>query len=154
MTDLPRIAVWGLGRHAISNILPVLSSMEEIALHGVCSRTETVVNECAKKWDCLGWIDPAQMLVDQSVDIVYLATPIGLHASQGRQVLEAGKHLWCEKPLTCDLADAQMLVQLAKKKGLTLAEGFMYLDHPQFTRVTRFVQESAEIYKIVKHITC
>lgn len=152
MTDLPRIAVWGLGRHAITNILPVLSDMEELSLYGVCSRTKPVVDDCAKQFDCLGWIDPVMMLANQSIDIVYLATPIGLHASQGRQVLEAGKHLWCEKPLTCDLADTEMLIQLSRKKRLTLAEGFMYLDHPQFARVARFVQDKE--MGTVKTVNC
>jgi dTDP-3,4-didehydro-2,6-dideoxy-alpha-D-glucose 3-reductase len=148
----PRIAVWGLGKHALNNIVPVLFGMEELSLYGVCSRTERIVSECSKQWNCHGWVDPIDMLTDPGVDIIYLATPIGLHAVQGRQVLESGKHLWCEKPFTCDLADTKMLIKLAEEKELIVTEGFMYLDHPQFARISSFVHKKE--MGDIKTITC
>jgi len=150
--DTPHIVVWGLGRHAIKNIIPALDSLSELYLYGVCSRDESVVYECSQQWKCKGWCDVDQMLEDPLVDIVYLATPIGLHAPQGQRVLEAGKHLWCEKPLACELEDSEMLVEFADQNHLSLSEGFMYLDHPQFARVARFVQEGE--MGAVKTVTC
>lgn len=87
-----RIGVWGLGRHATNNILPALALMNEFMLYGVCSRNTDTVFRTAEQWNCKAWTDAAQMLSDSHLDIVYLATPIGLHAEQGTQVLEAKKH--------------------------------------------------------------
>ena len=63
---------------------------------------------------------------------MYIATPIGVHFKLAIQALKAGKHVWCEKPLTCDYEDAKSLVYLAKQYQLMLTETFMYLHHPQF----------------------
>jgi predicted dehydrogenase len=79
------------------------------------------------------------MLADPRVDVVYLATPIALHAPQGAAVLDAGKHLWCEKPLTTGIAPTLDLVERSRDRGRTLAEAFMYLFHPQFAALREVV---------------
>ena len=147
--SLLNIAVWGLGNHAKNRILPALSAMEEVKLVGLCSRNSKVVDECAKQWDCTGWNDPVQMLNSSKVDVVYISTPIGVHFSLAKQAIKAGKHVWCEKPLTCSYADTQTLVSLAKESGKVLTESFMYLYHPQFYRVKKFVNDSKQIHSVV-----
>ena len=151
MTKVRRIAVWGLGKHAINRILPAINKVNGLQLVGVCSRTESVVNECAQLMNCRGWIDPVAMLNEQEVDIVYLSTPIGLHAEQGMLVLQAGKHLWCEKPFTCELTKSEDLIRLSRSKNLTVAEGFMYLHHAQFKEVQKRIQ--AGVFGHIKEIS-
>ena len=143
------IAVWGLGNHAKNRILPLLSTMDKIKMVGVCSRDGEMVKICAEQWSCYGWNDPLQMLNSNEVDVVYIATPIGTHFSLARQAIEAGKHVWCEKPLTCSYSDTQTLVLLAEEKGKILTESFMYLFHPQFQRVKKFVGDSKRIYSVI-----
>jgi dTDP-3,4-didehydro-2,6-dideoxy-alpha-D-glucose 3-reductase len=146
---LLNIAVWGLGSHARNRILPALSITAKINLIGICSRDNRVVEECVEQWNCYGWNDPVQMLTSSEVDVVYIATPIGTHFSLAKQAIEAGKHVWCEKPLTCNYVDTQTLVSLAEEKGCVLTESFMYLYHPQFQRVRRFIDDSKQIYSII-----
>src|SRR5688572_20443132 len=136
-----RVAVWGLGRHAINKILPALSSTRGLELYGVCSRNAASVSGCAESLGCKAWTDAGAMLRDPQVDIVYVATPIGLHAEHGRLVLDAGKHLWCEKPLTGRLRDTVLLLELGGQKRLSVCEGFMYLHHPQFRKLCDYVAE-------------
>jgi predicted dehydrogenase len=81
------------------------------------------------------------MLGDDAIDIVYVATPIALHAEHGRQVLAAGKHLWCEKPLVTTRNTVVELMELAARRGLAVCEGHMYLHHPQFQQFRRYVME-------------
>lgn len=135
------IAIWGLGNHARNRILPELSSIKELSLIGVCSRTEKKVKESAKHWNCLGWTNPNDMLNHPNVDIVYLATPIGVHFDLAVQALKADKHVWCEKPLTCNYEDTRILIDLARKRKKMLAEAFMYLHHPQFSKVFNLVND-------------
>jgi len=143
------IAVWGLGNHAKNRILPLLSTMDKIKMVGLCSRDSEMVKMCAEQWSCYGWNDPLQMLNSNEVDVVYIATPIGTHFSLAQQAIEAGKHVWCEKPLTCSYADTQALVMLAEEKGKILTESFMYLFHPQFQRVKKFVGDSKRIHSVI-----
>jgi NDP-hexose-3-ketoreductase len=134
-----RVVVWGLGRHAVKNILPALASISGLELYGVCSRTESTVEACVQDWNCKGWTDAASMLLDPVVDVVFVATPIGLHFAHGMRVLEANKHFWCEKPLTCRLQDTLGLLDRSRSKGLSVCEGHMYLYHPQFSKLSGYV---------------
>jgi predicted dehydrogenase len=136
-----RVAVWGLGRHATANILPAIAEVDGLELYGVCSRNPVVVSSCMEAWTCQGWTEPGAMLQDAAVDAVYVATPIGLHAAHGRQVLSAYKHLWCEKPLSCFLHETLELLEMAKSGRVSLCEAFMYLYHPQFERLSRYLSD-------------
>jgi len=147
--SLLNVVVWGLGNHAQNRILPALSAIDEIKLIGVCSRNGEAVQTCAEQWDCYGWNDPEQMLNSTEVDVVYIATPIGVHFSLAKQAIEAGKHVWCEKPLTCRYMDTQTLVLLAEERGKVLTESFMYLYHPQFHRVKKFVNDSKGVFSVI-----
>jgi predicted dehydrogenase len=79
------------------------------------------------------------MLQDPRLEVVYLSTPIGLHAVQGKAVLASKRHLWCEKPIAASPGQALELVNLSREHGVTLAEGFMYLHHAQFARLREIV---------------
>jgi dTDP-3,4-didehydro-2,6-dideoxy-alpha-D-glucose 3-reductase len=147
--SLLNVAVWGLGNHAQNRILPVLSAMDEIKLIGVCSRNSKVVEACSEQWNCYGWNNPEQMLNSTEVNVVYIATPIGTHFSLAQQAIEAGKHVWCEKPLTCSYTDTKILVSLAGEKGKVLTESFMYLYHSQFQRVKKFVDDGKGVYSVI-----
>jgi len=57
-------------------------------------------------------------------DIVWLATPTPLHASQSIRALEAGIHVFCEKPMTATLEEARQVSSLVQKTGLTFGVGF------------------------------
>ena len=73
----------------------------------------------------------AQQLIDsEDVDVVHICTPNHLHAELAEQALSAGKHVVCEKPLATTLADAERLVELAGKAGVTTAVPFVYRYYP------------------------
>lgn len=134
-----RLVVWGLGPHAINNILPAVGRAKGLELYGVCSRSKAAVSESATRFACHGWTTPARMLRDPLVEIVYVATPIGLHAEHGKAVLAARKHLWCEKSLTSRLADTREILDSSRRLRLSVCEGHMYLHHPQFLKLSRLV---------------
>lgn len=133
------IAVWGLGPHAINNVLPAISAVPGLHLFGVCSRNSEVVSSISAQYSCIGWTDADQLLANPTVDGVFISTPAGLHAAQGKSVLDAGKHFWCDKPLADSVDEAELLIALSHAAGVTLAEGFMYLHHPHFRDLKRLV---------------
>ena len=61
------------------------------------------------------------LLADPEVDIVVNLTSIGSHTETVQRALEAGKHVYSEKPLTTDVARSRELFELAAEKGLVLA---------------------------------
>jgi len=143
-TSLARnIAVWGVGAHAIKSVLPAIADSVDLELVGIHTRNPKVLSEQSKSYGCLAWVDPAEMLANASVDVIYLATPPALHYAHGFQVLAADKDLWCEKPLTTKLKDAQHLCQMAEDNGRALAvvSGPRY--HPQFNALQNQMNNGA-----------
>jgi predicted dehydrogenase len=126
------IVVWGIGPHAIQNILPAIKGNENLNLYGILTRDIRVLSQISEEYKCIPFSNEDEMLSDTNVQIVYLATPTALHYSQGIKVLESNKHFWSEKPIVQNSDQAYSLVNLANKKNLTIAEGFMYLYHPAF----------------------
>ena len=135
-----RISVWGLGNHACKRILPAISNLKEFTLVGVCSRSVKMVTTYAKELSCNGWTEPLDMLNNEMIDIVYISTPIGVHYDMTSMALDASKHVWCEKPLTCNFIHTKKLIDLAKKNKKMLAEAFMFFYHPQFKKIQNLVK--------------
>jgi len=137
------VAVWGLGRHAIRRVLPALAQTRAVHLAGICTRNAENGGVWAKHYGCAYFATPDAMLRDARVDVVYVTTPTGLHFAHGRQVLEAGKHLWCEKPMTTSYASTRELFDAAERKGLMAVSALMYKYHPQFAAIKRLLAEQA-----------
>lgn len=136
-----RLVVWGLGRHALGKVLPAIAAAGGLELYGVCSRNAQRVAECSDRWNCKGWTDPASMLRDDGIDVVYVVTPIALHGEHGRRVLEAGRHLWCDKPLATSRDAVVHLMEQSSRLGLAVCEGHMYLHHPHFQQFRRYIAD-------------
>lgn len=58
-----------------------------------------------------------ELAADAGVDVVHLCTPNYLHFEQASRLMRAGKHVLCEKPLTMDSAESELLVALARETG-------------------------------------
>jgi len=71
-----------------------------------------------------------EVLADAAVDAVVIATPISTHFELAKTALEAGKHVFVEKPMTSSTADAEELVLLAHRTGLTLMVGHTFVFSP------------------------
>jgi predicted dehydrogenase len=76
------------------------------------------------------------MLDDERVRVVHITSPNHLHFDHARAVLEAGKHVVCEKPLAMDSSQTGELLELARRSGLVHAVNFNIRFYPQ-------VQEAA-----------
>ena len=70
------------------------------------------------------------LLADDAVDVVHVTSPNDLHVSQSRDILAAGKHVVCEKPLAMTAADSAELVRLAEASGLVNATNFNIRYYP------------------------
>ena len=85
-----------------------------------------------------------ELLADDSVQAVYIATPHPQHLEWIVKAAEAGKHILCEKPLTMNAAEAAVALEAARANDVFLMEAFMYRCHPQTARVQEIIR-SGEI---------
>lgn len=93
----------------------------------------------------------ADMLNQSDIDVVHICTPNFLHYSQAKAVLEAKKHVICEKPLAISLEEAEDLVKIAKSSGLVNAVHFNLRYYPMVRqmKVMREKGELGEVYSIM-----
>ena len=88
--------------------------------------------------------DYEAVLGDSAVDAVAVCTPAATHYEIARAALEAGKHVFVEKPLTLEGGHADHLVDLAAERGLTLMVGHLMIHHP----AVRWIREQIETGEI------
>ena len=74
--------------------------------------------------------DLAEMLADESVAAVAVATPVPTHAALAELALSSDRHCFVEKPLACDVASAERLVALAAERERVLMVGHLLAYHP------------------------
>jgi predicted dehydrogenase len=89
----------------------------------VASRSAERADAFADRFDIPArYGDYAALAEDPEVDVVYVATPQSRHMDDTLALLQAGKHVLCEKPFALDAAQAQRMVDEARRHGLFLME--------------------------------
>src|ERR1700756_5726014 len=115
-----RVGVVGLGRLGKRHAENLAYRVPGATLAAACS---PLPDELAWARDALPespyeprlYADYADLLADPHVDAVWLVTPSSLHAQQIVDALQAGKHVFCEKPLSLDLAECERVLAEAEQ---------------------------------------
>ncbi len=81
-----------------------------------------------------------ELLADSAIDAVVLATPAPLHGPMAGQALDAGKHVFVEKPLTLDADQAEALCEVAERRRRVLMVGHLMRYHPAFVALKEMVR--------------
>lgn len=84
------------------------------------------------------------LVASDKIDAAYIPLPPALHFQWAKKALEAGKHVFVEKPSTTSLADTDDLIRIASEKNLALHENYMFVYHVQLEAINDVVK-SGEI---------
>ncbi len=107
-----------------------------------CGRHQESLAAFANRW---GWqqteTDWKKMVKRDDVDIVDISAPQYLHYEIAMEALKAGKHIFCEKPLAMNLAQAKEMYELAEKKGVTHYLNHNYRRCPAVRLAKRLIDE-------------
>ena len=94
--------------------------------------------------------DWRELIADPDVDVVSVTTPNAFHAEMAIAALEAGKHVWCEKPMAVALADAERMAAAAKASGRVAVLGYNYIQNPLVRQIGALLGEGA--IGVVNHV--
>ena len=143
-----RIGLIGSGfmgkSHAVAfrNVPLVFAPSAEPVLELLADLDEAAAREAA---GALGFRrstgDWRALVEDPDVDVVDITTPNFLHKEMALAAIEAGKHVYCEKPLALTTADARAMTEAAEAAGIKTLVGFNYLKNPATGLVKRIVGE-------------
>lgn len=122
-----RLGILGAGKiaHTMAKTVTMMNQQgnHQISLYAVAARS----SERAEAFAQMYGIEKAygsyeEMLADEAVQLVYIATPHSHHYAQAMQCLEHGKHVLCEKAFTVNASQANALISKARENGLLITE--------------------------------
>ena len=87
--------------------------------------------------------DWRRLVEDPEVDVVSVTTPNQFHAEMAIAALEAGKHVWCEKPMAPTLPEAERMLAAARRSGRVTFMGYNYIQNPAFRHIVKLVRDGA-----------
>ncbi len=132
-----RVAHAGVGGWG-KNVVRVVGELAELAW--VCDTDERRLAEYAERYPSARVTASfEEMLDDDSVDAVVIATPVPTHHALARQALEAGRHVFVEKPPAMRIEEMEELVELARSQDRVLMPGHLLLYHPGLRKVKQLV---------------
>src|SRR5205085_3902443 len=139
---------WGLigcGDIARKRVAPALVDLPTCELVAVSranfDKAETFAREFgAKRW----YRDWRELVADEEVDAVYIATPVHLHAAQTIAAAEAGKHVLCEKPMAMNVSECDRMIVACRANNVRLSVAYYRHFYPVIERVREIIQ-SGEI---------
>lgn len=119
------IAVLGTGRIVETGYVPAFKSVENANLVAVLSREQSRAESFAKQFGIANaYSDLQALLNDPKVDAVIVASPDTTHEPQAIAAAQAGKHIFCEKPMASDLQSCERIAEAVRANGVTFAMGF------------------------------
>ena len=124
-----RAAIVGCGKIADQHV-QAIGRIGEARVVALCDREILMARQLAERFgvpECFS--DLAEMLHATSPDVVHITTPPQGHFSLAKQCLEAGSHVYLEKPFTVTADEAESLIRLAESRNLKITAGHNY----QFT---------------------
>ena len=134
-----RIGVIGLGR-AFTLMLPTFQQDPRVQL---VAATDPLPQACAQfEKDFQGQVTPhAEALCAlRDIDLIYIASPHGLHAQHTALAAQHGKHVWVEKPMAVSLSECQTMIQECRDAGVQLMVGHSHSFNAPVLRAYELIQ--------------
>ncbi|MGB3139800.1 MAG: Gfo/Idh/MocA family oxidoreductase, partial [Aestuariivirga sp.] len=127
---------------AVKSVFGDVPHIDRVALCDVdSSHARQKASEFGFNSATTNWHD---LLADPAIHLISITSPNGMHREMAVAALEAGKHVWCEKPMALTLADAEaMTAAAAKAKGQVTALGYAYLRNPALQYARQLITEGA-----------
>jgi predicted dehydrogenase len=147
---LVRAAVVGLGYWG-PNLVRNLQEQDSVEIAYACDMNAGLLETITRRYPAVvGTTRYDDVLEDESVDAVVIATPVGTHFELASAALRAGKHVFVEKPLAASSADASALIELASERDLVLMPGHTFLYSPPVRAIKELIDagDLGEIYFI------
>src|SRR5450759_234792 len=141
------IAIVGYGYWG-PNLLRNYMELPGATVKWVCEKRRDALDRACLRYPSVNaTTEFEQVLNDDTVDAVVIATPITTHYPLAKAALLAGKHVFVEKPMTTTADEAMELIDLADKAGLTLMVGHTFVFSPPVRKVKELI-DSGELGEI------
>ncbi len=143
-------AIIGLGKMGLSHAA-IVGAHPDVDLVAVCDTSSLVLSAFNKFSTVKTYTDYKEMVGNEVLDFILIATPTKFHYNMVKYALEKGLHVFCEKPFTLTTLEGKELVELANRKGLVNQIGYHNHFIGTFRELKRLLQ--AEVLGELVHFT-
>jgi predicted dehydrogenase/threonine dehydrogenase-like Zn-dependent dehydrogenase len=144
-TSRVRLGAFGAGNFATAVLFPALKGLDGLELVGLATASGLKSANVGRRFGFeYATTDETQILSDERINTVAILTRHHLHAGQVIAALEAGKHVFCEKPLAIRREELQEIAAMLETSGCMLMVGFNRRFAPLAVRMKAFFEEVQE----------
>ena len=134
-----KFGIIGCSRIAKKSVIPAILKSEFAELEIIGSRSGEKSKEFSNEFNCENIGSYDDVIKNDSIDAVYISTPIGTHEEWAIKAASAGKHVYCEKSSTTTYSSAKEMVECSRNNNVRIMEGFMFRFHPQHKKVKELI---------------
>ncbi len=140
------VALCGLGNYATTQLAPGLQKTDHCELRGIVTGSPEKIPRWQQQYDIpdqnvYSYETLPDIANNDDLDVVYIVTPPGVHARDAIKAANAGKHVWCEKPMAMDAAECRAVIDAAEKNGVQLTIGYRVQHEPNTQTIIRYGEE-------------
>lgn len=149
MSERVRVGLIGAGGIAQKRHIPALTKHPDVDLVAICETRTEVLNKVAADAEIAHKFTDYHELVNMDdLDVIVVCTPNFLHEDPAVAALEAGKHVFVEKPIALNADQGQRMVDAAQKAGKKLMVGYCWRWNPDAAALKSFIKsgEMGDIY--------
>jgi len=139
-----KVALVGCGKIADGHVEEIRKMPARAEVAAVCDRELLMAEQMATRYSIPAYYDSYErMLETERPDVVHITTPPQSHVPLTRAALDAGCHVYVEKPFTLSYADSKALIEHAEKAGKKLTIGYTFMFDPPALEMRRLLAEGA-----------
>jgi glucose-fructose oxidoreductase len=141
------IALVGLGYYSTDLLAPALQQTKHCYLAGIVTGTPAKAEAWKKKYN----IPDKNIYIanNPAIDVVYVVLPPSMHKEYVVRAANAGKHVWCEKPMAMTEAECNAMINACRSNKRSLAIGYR-LHHEPNTQEWRAIVKGKQLGKVTK----
>ncbi|MBR5515865.1 MAG: Gfo/Idh/MocA family oxidoreductase [Clostridia bacterium] len=139
-----------IGRNfVVDEMIASMRLFDEISLKALYSRNSETGNEYAKKQNIEKvYTSLEELAEDKDIHAVYIASPNYCHESHTLKMLEAGKHVFCEKPINKSFSGAKRMTDTAEKNGVVFMEAMMSAHVPGTEKIRELLSQIGTVRRV------
>lgn len=138
-----RSALVGTGAIARQH-LACLSELPGVEIVGVCDVSRVSAEWAAERYGARAWFtDHREMLARSRPEVVHITSPVTTHLALATDALDAGAHVFIEKPITVGQEDLDRLLAHAARAGRSVIEDYNYLFNPPVLGLLELIEQRA-----------
>lgn len=140
------VALVGLGSYSTGRLAPGLQQTRHCELRGIVTGSPEKIPVWQSRHgipdqNVYSYATIHEIANNDDIDVVYIVTPTGLHARDAVKAAEAGKNVWCEKPMAMNAEQCQAVIAAAKANRVQLTIGYRMQHEPNTQTIIRFGRE-------------